>query len=352
MKEKLNYGMISFIQFFLAVLVVIFHCSRIFPSDEWHFIQKNLVSRLAVPFFMVASAFFIRWKTAEDSSYKKRYYKNYLKNYLWWSLLYIPYGYAYYLTLKMPMNLLPVGILFALLYIGMCYQLWYLIAFLTGSFLVERLRQSCSLVLVTGMAFLLYLVGSIETYEGYLGETAMMPTFSKYMTIFFTTRNGLFFAPIFICLGYLLYEYRESTFFTEKKGRKLLLSFLLLGLEGTLIFKNPGIDKNFLIALVPTSLFLFNWSMRTSLFSERNFRKLKKLSMLYFFIHPIFIEVLLLTPLENHLSLYQYGWLSVLFTLICTHLTAEGILWLQEKQWVQLPKFKRGLIEGLLKREM
>lgn len=341
MKQKVNYGMISFIQFVLAVLVVIFHCSRIFPSDEWHFIQKNLISRLAVPFFMIVSAFFIRWKTAENPSYKKRYYKNYFKNYLWWSLLYIPYGYTYFLSLEMSQTLLPVGILFALFYIGMCYQLWYLIAFLTGSLLVERLQQSSSLFLVTAMTFLLYLVGSIETYAGYLEGSLLMPSFSKYMTIFFTTRNGLFFAPIFICLGYLLYEYRESTFFTKRIGEKLLLSLLFLGLEGIVIFKNPGIDKNFLIALVPASLFLFNWSMRTSLFYEKNFSKLKKLSMLYFFIHPIFIEILLLTSLENRISVYQYGWLSVVFTLLCTHLTSELILWLQEKKWVRLPKFKK-----------
>ncbi|WP_461730528.1 acyltransferase family protein [Enterococcus sp. LJL98] len=333
--------MISLIQFILAVLVVIFHCSRIFPSDEWHFFQKSILSRLAVPFFMIVSAFFIRWKGAENPFYQKYYYKNYLKNYLWWSLLYIPYGYTYFLSLELPMYLLPLGILFALLYIGMCYQLWYLIAFLTGSWLVERFRQSCSLLVVTGMAFLLYLVGSVETYAGYLEETPLMPFFSKYLTLFFTTRNGLFFAPIFICVGYLLYEYRKASFFSEKAGSKLLFSFFFLVLEGVLVFKNPGIDKNFLITLVPTSLFLFNWSIRTTRFSKRNFHKLKQLSMLYFFIHPIFIEILFRTSLESRVSFYQYGWLSVLFTLTCTHATSECILWLQEKKWRPFPKFKK-----------
>lgn len=345
MNHKINYGMISLIQFVLAVLVVVFHCSRIFPSDSLNFIQKNLISRLAVPFFMISSAFFIRWKGSGDLFYRKRYFKNYIKSYLLWSILYLPYGYLYFNSLEMSKSLLPIGILFAVLYIGMCYQLWYLIAFLTGSFLVEQLSKKVSLFFVTGLALLFYIIGSIETYVGYLEGTSVMPFFSEYMTIFFTTRNGLFYAPIFICLGYLLYDYRECRLFTEKPREKLLLSLGLLAFEGMLIFRKPGIDKNFLIALVPASLFLFNWSMRTGFLSEKRFTKLKKLSMLYFFIHPIFIEILLRTPLSENVSMYQYSWISVVFTLGCTHATSELILLAQEKEWRVLPKLRSDYAE-------
>lgn len=340
MSHKVNYGMISLMQFVLAVLVVIFHCSRIFPSDILNFIQRNLISRLAVPFFMIASAFFIRWKSSGDYIYKKRYFKNYIRTYLFWSLLYIPYGYLYFSSLEMPRFLLPVGILFALFYVGMCYHLWYLIAFLTGSVLVDQLSKKKSLLWVTGIAFFLYMIGSMETYVGYLEGTALMPFLSQYMTIFFTTRNGLFYAPIFICLGYLLYDYRECRLFTKNLGINLLLSLAVLGFEGILIYRNPGIDKNFLIALVPVSLFLFNWSMRTRLLSEKRFAKLKKLSVLYFFIHPIFIELLAIVPLVENASTYQYGWISVVFTLGCTHVISEFILFVQEKEWKDLPKLR------------
>ena len=340
MTRKINYSMISLLQFLFAVLVIAFHSARIFPSEEWNYIQKNIISRLAVPFFIIASAFFVRWKTSINKDFEKKYIKKYIKSYLLWSLIYLPYAFMYFRSLGLPKTYLPVGIFAAIFYIGMCYHLWYLPAFLFGSWLVKQCSKQMQLLSVTLFAFLLFLIGSIETYAGYLSGTSIADAYDTYAQVLFTTRNGLFYTPIFICIGYLLYDYRNHRFVTERQGIKLIGSFLILCGEAWFIFKNPGVDKNFLIGLIPMSFFLFNWSMRTEWFKQKDGRRLKQLSVMYFFIHPAFIELLLLTPLDEVLTTYQYAWVSLVIVLLGTHLSAVGLLKIQTKRMFFIEKWQ------------
>src|SRR5699024_3704589 len=120
MKNKINYGMLSFLQFILSILVIMFHCSRVFESNAVHFIQTNLFGRMAVPFFIVCSSFFIRMKTENNPSYQKYYIKRYIKMYLLWTIIFLPYGLIFFNSLALPLYTLPFMILAAILYVGMC----------------------------------------------------------------------------------------------------------------------------------------------------------------------------------------------------------------------------------------
>lgn len=324
--------MISFLQFIFAVLIIAFHNTRIFPSDEWNFIQKNLFSRLAVPFFISASAFFVRYKSSEKKGFQQNYVKKQLKSYFIWSLIYIPYGWFYFSSLEVSNGFLPLGVLIAIFYIGMCYHLWYLPAFIFGSAIIHLINRHLNLLVVTAIAFGLFLIGSVETYYGYLTNTWFATGYENYAQLFFTTRNGLFFTPVFVCLGYLIYDYRDHSLLTKNHGIKLISAFLLLCLEAYLIYVKPGMDKNFLLGLIPATFFLFNWGIRTSFLMNLNLNRLKKLSVFYFFIHPLFIEILLLSPLPNRLDTYKYAWISLLVTLVGTHLLATLLLFLIEKK--------------------
>ena len=72
--------------------------------------------------------------------------------------------------------------------------------------------------------------------------------------------------------------------------------------------------------------------MRTRVLFNRDLHQLKKLSALYFFIHPMFIEGLRITNLHQHVESYTYAWMSLIITLIGTHLMAFSILFLQDRQ--------------------
>ena len=85
----------------------------------------------------------------------------------------------------------------------MCYQLWYIPAFLLGLFLVNQLVKRLSMVWTGLITLLLYCWGLIETYSAYLDTTSLLKGYQLYSNLFFTARNGLFYTPIFYLYGLL-----------------------------------------------------------------------------------------------------------------------------------------------------
>lgn len=332
MKKKINFQMISVLQFVLAIFVIMLHSSRLFQNDALHFIQKSIFSRMAVPFFIVCSSFLIKVKTDQDSSYRKKYIQNYVRTYLKWSILFIPYGLLYFNSLSLKPALMPLALLVAVLYTGICYHLWYMPAFLTGLYLVDSAKKKLNLRWIMVIFTILFAFGSIETYSSFLKNTPLLSYHSSYASVFFTTRNGLFFTPIFICVGYLLFDQFESVWFTRQPFAKLVVAFVFLSLEGMIIFPNQGLDKNFLFALIPFSMFLFNWAIRTDIFRKQDFSHLKQLSMHYFFLHPIFIEIISIPSIKELFNPLYFGWIRFLFALFATHCLSTLLIRLSQKQ--------------------
>lgn len=198
--------------------------------------------------------------------------------------------------------------------------------FLLGLWIVHYLYKKVGPKWAIVVSLVLYLLGSIETYYTYFANTWPTHLYDVYSRIFFSTRNGLFYAPIFILFGYLLYDYWNSNFFKKHTGKKFLLASILLALDGWLVFVNQGIDKNFFLALLPFSLFLVNGVLRTRIGKKRNLYHLKELSVLYFFLHPIFIESSFYLLRETNISNWHKGQIVFVLTIVLTHLTSEIIL--------------------------
>lgn len=247
-----NYAIISLFQYLFAVLVLLLHARRVFPNDVLHFIQKSLFSRMAVPFFLISASFLISLRIDQNQTGLKPYLKKSIKTYLCLSLLYLPYALFYVLNSGYPVSAAPIGAFIALFYTGMCYHLWYFPAFFLGLLIVHCLRKVFDSKWTAVICLLLYLLGSVETYSAYLEHTVIVDIYQSYKAVFLTTRNGFFYAPIFVYSGQLAYQYRDSPLLQNYPVRKLLLSSLLLSAEGYLIFLNQGQDKNFFLALVPS----------------------------------------------------------------------------------------------------
>ncbi|MEW4353783.1 hypothetical protein AB1I63_02625 [Streptococcus pneumoniae] len=192
--------------------------------------------------------------------------------------------------------------------------------------MVNQLLRFLGKKKAVSVIILCYLFGSIETYSAYLVGTPLFEMYQAYARIFITSRNGIFYAPLFIFLGYLLYDNFQADFFKKQYSWKLLGCFGILGLEHILVFLRQGLDKNFFLGLAPFVVFLFNAVIRTSLFSEKNFSKLRKLSMLYFSIHPIFIEWTAFVVRNTYLSPATKGKLLFFISFLGTHLVSEVIL--------------------------
>ena len=326
--QPVNYALLSLFQYIASILVILVHCQRLFEHEALHFIQKSMFGRMAVPFFLISSAYFfrLRWKREQGSTKLTLYIKGILKVYGFWSLVYLPYALTYFQSLHLPLYLAPLAILAALFYIGMSYQLWYIPAFLLGLLLVHFLYRKLGSKKTFALLLILYALGAIETYHAYLAPSLLTDWYDAYAKLFFTSRNGLFYTPIFIYLGYFLADYRHIELLHKKCRILLLLSSLLLVAEGVLIYFRQGLDKNFFFALIPFSFFLFNWLLKTRWKQEKNWRHLKDLSIFYFFLHPIFIDLSFFLLNFQHLTKWEKGRWVFLLTIILTHLTSELVI--------------------------
>ena len=326
-----NTSSISFFQYLFAIAVILVHSGRLTSYEPLHFGLKSMLGRLAVPFFIVCASFFLKHSLG-NSKKMKAYLVKIVKNYLFWSFVYLPYAWLFFSSLHLPVYLFPAGILIALVYLGMCYQLWYIPAFLLGLFLVNQLVKRLGMVWTGLITFLLYCWGLIETYSAYLDTTSLLKGYQLYSNLFFTARNGLFYTPIFIYMGYYLYDHFHAQVFSIHRWQKLALAFGLLCLEGIIIFQHEGIDKNFFFLLPFVTVYLVNACLRSSFLKSYDLQYLKQMSIALYFSHPIFIEWARYGFSSLPLSYPDRGKLIFVTALFGSHLFGLAMLLVRERR--------------------
>ena len=339
-----NTSSISFFQYLFAIAVILVHSGRLTSYEPLHFGLKSMLGRLAVPFFIVCASFFLK-QSLGNSKKMKTYLVKIVKTYLFWSFVYLPYAWLFFSSLNLPVYLFPAGVLIALIYLGMCYQLWYIPAFLLGLFLVNQLVKRLGMVWTGLITFLLYCWGLIETYSAYLDTTSLLKGYQLYSNLFFTARNGLFYTPIFIFMGYYLYDHFHAQTFRVHRWEKLSLAFGLFCMEGIIIFQHEGIDKNFFFLLPFVTVYLVNACLRSSFLKSYDLQYLKQMSMALYFSHPIFIEWARYGFSNVPLSYPDRGKLIFVVALLGSHLF--GLVMLSYHSW-QKEKKNRSLEKEVL----
>ena len=326
-----NTSSISFFQYLFAIAVILVHSGRLTSYEPLHFGLKSMLGRLAVPFFIVCASFFLK-QSLGNSKKMKTYLVKIVKTYLFWSFVYLPYAWLFFSSLHLPVYLFPAGVFVALIYLGMCYQLWYIPAFLLGLFLVNQLVKRLGMVWTGFLALLLYCWGLIETYSAYLDTTSLLKGYQLYSNLFFTARNGLFYTPIFIYMGYYLYDHFHAQVFSIHRWQKLALAFGLLCLEGIIIFQHEGIDKNFFFLLPFVTVYLVNACLRSSFLKSYDLQYLKQMSIALYFSHPIFIEWARYGFSSLPLSYPDRGKLIFVTALFGSHLFGLAMMWVRERR--------------------
>lgn len=326
-----NTSSISFFQYLFAIAVILVHSGRLTSYEPLHFGLKSMLGRLAVPFFIVCASFFLK-QSLGNSKKMKTYLAKIVKTYLFWSFVYLPYAWLFFSSLHLPIYLFPAGVLIALIYLGMCYQLWYIPAFLLGLFLVNQLVKHLGMVWTGVITFLLYCWGLIETYSAYLDTKSLLKGYQLYSNLFFTARNGLFYTPIFIYMGYYLYDHFHAQTFRIHRWQKLALAFGLLCLEGIIIFQHQGIDKNFFFLLPFVTVYFVNACLRSSFLKSYDLQYLKQMSIALYFSHPIFIEWARYGFSSLPLSYPNRGKLIFVTALFGSHLFGLAMLWVRERR--------------------
>lgn len=177
-----------------AILVVAIHTSPLSSvSAGLNFWLTRVVARVAVPFFLMVSGYFLAQHNWTGTS-------RFLKKTV---LLY-----AAAIVLYLPVNLyaggfsFPVGWLRAVLWEGTLYHLWYFPALIWG-LLLTRLLLRLGAKPALGVAAALYLIGLGG--DSYCGLVTRLPLLKSFYALVFSateyTRNGVFLVPLFLLLG-------------------------------------------------------------------------------------------------------------------------------------------------------
>ena len=319
-RERYDTG-IDWLRLAAAILVIAIHTSPLADfSETGNFILTRVLARIAVPFFFITSGYFLLSRY-HDSDRKLRHF---LKKTGWIYgasiLLYLPLNFrnGYFSQSQLLPELLK-----DLIFDGTMYHLWYLPASMLGMLiawkLVEKLDFSKGLV----MALLLYLVGLFgDSYYVVVEKLPLLKAFyDRLFELFDYTRNGLFFAPVFLMLGGFIADERRKLSSVEA-GVGFLISLGLL-LAEALILHRHGFQRHdsMYVFLLPAMYFLFHLVL---LWKGRRIPLLRPASLVVYLIHPLVIAAVWRFSSQN--SLFHFGLVCLLSLLFSFAMAA---LWLR-----------------------
>lgn len=257
----------------LAAFLVV--CNHTSPLDSFapgaDFWLTRVLARVAVPFFFMVSGYFLSQRNWANTG-------KFLKK--------TALVYALAVVLYLPLNWYNGG--FAsplqgfqkLLLDGTLYHLWYFPAVLLGVVIARNLARLPAPAALS-LAGLLYLVG--VGGDSYFGFTAAVPALkTMYDGVFLAfpyTRNGLFFAPLFLLLGAagLRWSRRAS-------AAGFALSLLGMSLEALWLrgLDWPRHDSMYLL-LPLCMVFLFSLLLGENRGEDKRARRV---SLLVYLLHP------------------------------------------------------------------
>lgn len=323
-----NYKMIDIVKYIAAIMVIYIHCNQQASQEHLNFFIKQVVCRIAVPFFFICSAYFVRRGCHNSSDYLKIYLRDLIKSYLAWSIIFIPIGLDWiHQNLEISANLLPLALIFGLIHVGTYYHLWYIPALIFSIFLVDKLLKRIPYKIVFLVSIFFFLFGSLETYYSFLPINWFRDFFDVVIKILFTTRSGLFFGMIFTVIGFFIYDYQKKLKSLIKYVPALTLLFgILLIIEGAFLYHVPKLDMNFLIMLAPFSFFFFLLILYFPYTPKFDTRKFRELSKYYYFIHPISIVIVEETVKAFNIDILSSDIASLLLILFLTHILCSAII--------------------------
>ncbi len=321
MKQKLS---LDSYRFMVALLIVAIH---IYPltsiSENVDFAFSRIFARIAVPIFLMITGYFVLEKSLEDKKVLKKYTWKIAKIYVLSMLIYFPLNiYNHYFS-----NNNFLMILKDILWNGTFYHLWYFPALLLGIWITYYLLKIKNKTIKISSFLLLYLLGLLG--DSYYGFTENIPVLHSFYThifqIFDYTRNGLFYVPIFLGIGYKVANEKN----TKESSIYLPFLFLLLMLVEGIILHHFGLQRHssMYLFLIPVSYYLFQILIRSK---EKSNKKLRNLATGIYIMHPWFIVIIRVLAkiiyLENILvenSILNYC--AVVVATLCFLLIIEKI---------------------------
>ncbi len=309
-----KYGGLDYFRIIAAFFIVAIHTSpftSLNPTAD--FVFTRIIARVAVPFFFMVTGFFLLpafLKPAlpadnspsplkPDTKAVKKFLVKTAKLYGIAILIYLPINiYSGYFSQE---NLVVIFVK-DILIDGTIYHLWYLPAVITGVAFVCLLSRKCGGKALLFLTVLLYLTGLLgDSYYGITKEIPVLKScFEVLFRLFDYTRNGIFYAPLFLVMGARIAISGSKPSLKVCMGG-LVLSVSLMLTEG-LILHNNALSRHdsMYIFLIPCMYYFF----RILLYWQgKEYKNLRTISMIVYIIHPL--SIILVRGFAKFLGLGQ-----------------------------------------------
>lgn len=299
MTKNESYSGIDYFRFIAALLIVAIHTSPLASfSATGDFIFTRIIARVAVPFFLVTSGFFLISRYSYNADKLRKFIKKTALIYAAAIVIYIPINiYNGYFSED---NLLP-KIIKDIVFDGTLYHLWYLPAAIVGAVIAWYLVKQWAYRKAFAVTLVLYIVGLFG--DSYYGIAENIPSLNSFYHLIFQvsdyTRNGIFFAPIFFVLGGYISDNKDKLSF-KKSIIGFTTCFSLMFAEALTLhrFELQRHDSMY-VFLLPSICFLFYFLMH---FKGKNRAQLRTISLIIYIIHPFVIVLIRLFAKITHLQ--------------------------------------------------
>lgn len=325
--KKGRYGALDVFRLIAALLVIAIHTSPLkFINSDLDFFLTRIVARIAVPFFFTVTGQFVLGGILSGGGSKSVLKHFLVKNsltYLISIILYLPFG----IYLGQYEGIGFGGVLRDIFFDGTFYHLWYFPACIIGVLTVLVLHKLLGRRGVFIAAAVLYVIGVFG--DSWYGAVQNAPVLSDIYDGIFTvssyTRNGVFFAPLFLVLGAFMSRLKSK----PKRKENLILSAAALGLmtvEGFILRAMSFLRHDSMYLMLPFLMFFFYCFLLSGNTSSRP--KARTLSKYIYILHPMVImgvrevgRILKITAVIVDIGLIHYILVTIItfvFSIGCT----------------------------------
>lgn len=290
--EKKEFIAVDGMKFFCALLIVGLHTNMLKSVNaEAVFFFNEIISRIGVPFFFLASGFFVAGKLG-DKTKLLQYIKRLIGLYLIYSIIYLPQMILVWKREGRAFKECAAIFLRKFFLVGTYGQLWYFAGLAVAVLLLYLLVKVLKLPVVVNftIAIALYILGVLGgAYKTWFASLpAVRNILLGYYDIFETTRNGLLFGLLFVMTGYYLGSYADKLKVTKKYLLCTVLFFCVLVAEAYFARQfvvAEGFDMTFSLFPFSVCLFLAICSIRIPEQYLEAGKKVRNISTLLFGFH-------------------------------------------------------------------
>ena len=286
MGSKTQYGRVDWFRLAAALMVVAIHTApfSMLENSRLDAVLTYGLCRVAVPFFLMTTGYFVLAPCVKSGWRDRRYVRFLKKTMIFYGsavLLYVP---VMWYAGKLPAS--PGELLKMLVFDGTFYHLWYFPALLLGCMAAAGLRKGFGLYGALVACGALYLAGLLgDSYYGLIPDGSFLQNiYEGLFQISSYTRNGIFYAPLFLLIGA---AFGEKRLWCSRAVRYpgLILSLLLVLLESCVTdVYNLQRHSSMYLALPAVMYFLYQILLEGTGNAPRFLRK--GTAFLYV-IHPI-----------------------------------------------------------------